>query len=150
MGFDTPAGHVNLPYSEDGDFPALRTPRFTFETVRVPSVDVLGGEAELEVDLGVDNELGSTLFFENFDYDLSLDGSRVASGLVPSFDVGGATTGTVTLPVTVDLFSLGVSAVDAIVSGGNLDVGLDATMDVDTPFGIVPLSIDETGDVQVR
>jgi LEA14-like dessication related protein len=149
MGFDTPAGNIHLPYSEDGDFPALRTPEFSFSDVRVASFDLFSGTADLEVDLGVDNELGSTLFFENFDYDLTFDDTPVASGLVPSFDVDGATTGTVTLPVSVDLFSLGAGVVDAIVSGGTLDLGLDAAMDVDTPFGIVPLSIDETGAVSV-
>jgi len=149
MGFDTPAGHVRLPYSEDGDFPALRTPTFSFQRIRTPSVDLLAGIAELEVDLGVDNEIGSTLFFQSFDYGLSLGGAPVASGLVPSFDVAGATTGTVTLPVTVELLSLGAGVVDAILDGGAVDVGLDATMDVDTPFGIVPLTIDESGQVSI-
>jgi LEA14-like dessication related protein len=149
MGFDTPAGHVDLPYSEDGDFPALRTPKFSFSDVRVPSFDLLAGTAEVEVDLGVDNELESTLFFENFRYDLTFDDAPVASGLLGSFDVGGATAGTVTLPITVNLLSVGVGVVDAIVSGGTIDLGLDAAMDVDTPFGIVPLSIDETGAVDL-
>jgi len=149
MGFDTPAGHFRIPYSEDGDFPALRTPVFSFERIRAPSVDPLGGVAELEVDLGVDNELGSTLFFQSFDYGLSLGGAPVASGLVPPFDVPGATTGTLTLPVTVDLFGLGAGVVEAILDGGAVDVGLDATMDVDTPFGVVPLTIDESGQVSI-
>jgi hypothetical protein len=31
-----------------------------------------------------------------------------------------------------------------------LNIGLAATMDVDTPFGVVPLSIDQTGNVTVQ
>jgi hypothetical protein len=103
----------------------------------------------LDIDLGVDNELGSTLFFNRFDYGLSLGGNDVADGVVPTFDVGGATKSTLTLPVTVDLFSLGAGVVDAILDGGSVDVGLEATMDVDTPFGVVPLTIDETGQVSI-
>jgi hypothetical protein len=149
MGFDTPAGLVHLPYSEAGDFPALRPPQFSFSSVRVPDVDLLAGTADVEVDLAVDNSLGSTLFFDRFDYDLTFDGTPVASGLVADFDAAGAETSILTLPVTVDLLSLGAGVVDALVSGGNIDLGLDATMDVDTPFGVVPLSIDETGSVAV-
>lgn len=147
MGFDTPAGFVRLPYREAGDFPALRTPTFSFQDIRVASADLVS--ADLEVDLAVDNELGSTLFFQQFDYGLSLGGNRVASGLVGTFDVDGATTGTLTLPVSVDFLSLGAGVVDAILGGGTVDVGLDATMDVDTPFGIVPLAIDESGEVAI-
>jgi LEA14-like dessication related protein len=149
MGFDTPAGEARLPYRESGDFPALRTPTFSFSAVRVPSVDLFAGKADVEVDLGIDNALGSTLFFDRFDYGLTMSGTQVASGIVSAFDVAGAETNTLTLPVTVDLLSLGVELVDTIVTGGSLDLGLAATMDVDTPFGIVPLSIDESGEVAI-
>ncbi len=149
MGFETPAGHIRVPYDEEGVFPALRTPVFSLEGIRTPVVDVLVGIAEVEVDVGVDNEHASTLLFQNFDYGLSLGGTPIASGDVPSFDVDGASTGTVTFPVIVDLLSLGAAAAEGIIYGGEVDVGLEATTDVDTPFGIVPLTIDASGQVSI-
>ncbi|MEQ1500583.1 MAG: LEA type 2 family protein [Myxococcota bacterium] len=149
MGFDTPAGNIQLPYNEDGGFPALRTPKFTFQAVRVNARRGFG-VVDVEVDLGVDNEHGSSLFFDAFDYGLSLNDKRVANGIVDTFSVDGATTGTVTLPIALDLLTAGTELFDVLISGGRVDLGLDATVDVDTPFGIVPLSIDETGNLKVE
>jgi len=146
MGFNTPAGRVKLPYREGGDFPALRTPRFRFQAVRLPRVGLTS--ADVEVDLGVDNLQGSTLFFDQFDYQLDLGDTQVADGLVSSFAVEGDQEGTLTLPVTVDLFSVG-EVIAAAIAGERLPLGLSASMDVDTPFGIIPLSIDESGEIRV-
>lgn len=149
MGFDTPAGNVQLPYNQDGGFPALRTPKFSFQNLRVPRVDLFAGTADLELDLGVDNDLGATMFFDRFDFALDLEGSNVASGLLNTFDAAGASTTTLTLPVTVNALSLVLVLADALVTGEHLDLGLAATMDVETPFGVVPLTIDEAGDLGI-
>lgn len=151
LGFDTPLGEARVRYDEGGAFPGLRTPRFRFQKVRVRRLDVLSQEAELAIDLGVDNPHGSTLFFDAFDYDLDLGGRAVARGRVSQLgDVEGATEGTLTLPVTVDLLRVGAEVVDAIAGRDPLQIGLAATMDVDTPWGVLPLSIDETGQVSVE
>jgi LEA14-like dessication related protein len=147
MGFNTPAGVARLPYQESGDFPALRTPKFTFKNLRVPKVDFT--TAQIEVDLGVDNAHATTLFFDRFDYDLKLGGRSVADGLVSSFAVDGATEGVLTLPVTVNLLSVGEVILDAI-AGEPIDLGINAAMDVDTPFGVIPLSINESGRLSVN
>jgi hypothetical protein len=58
--------------------------------------------------------------------------------------------GTISLPVTLNLLQLGATIVEAITQKTKLDVGLDATLAVGTPFGVVPLSIDERGKVDVK
>jgi len=146
FGFNTPAGQVNLPYAADGDFPALRTPTFTFDTVRVDDLTWAG--ATLDVDLGVDNDHGSNLIFENFEYDIALEDSDLASGLIEDLGtVDGATAGTLTLPIDVSFADAGNGIYDAITGGDKVNLGLSASTDVDTPFGVVPLTIDETGSV---
>lgn len=147
FGFDTPAGTVDLPYDAEGDFPALRTPTFTFSKVRV---DELGlSSATIAVDLAVDNALGSTLYFDNFDYQLNIEGTKVASGLVDSLGgADGASTTTLTLPVEVSYFGVG-SAVYEALSGDKVKLGLAASTDVETPFGTIPLTLDESGTVKV-
>jgi len=151
FGFDTPLGEARVPYDEDGSFPAVRTPTFSFDTLRVAEFDPFGMTASIEVDLGVDNELGSSMFFEAFDYNLSLGGEHVASGLVGDLgEVEGATMGTLVLPVDLDLLGVGTSVYNALAGNGNMNIGLDAGMDVDTPFGLLPLAIDETGNISVE
>jgi len=147
FGFDTPVGVADLPYDADGDFPALRTPTFAFKKVRVDSLDWTS--ARLAVDLNVDNEHASNLDFRNFDYRVKMDGTTVGTGLLADLgSVTGDSTGVLSVPLTIDFLSAGTAIYDAINSG-QVNVGLAAGTDVDTPFGVIPLSIDETGNVQV-
>ena len=67
-----------------------------------------------------------------------------------TFEVGGASDSTVSLPFTIDFLDAGFAVYDAITEG-SIDVDLAAETDVITPFEdySIPLSIDETGNVQV-
>ncbi|MCK6504289.1 LEA type 2 family protein [Myxococcota bacterium] len=147
FGFNTPAGVVDLPYDAEGGFPALRTPTFGFQKVRVDELD--WSSATIAVDLGVDNDHESTLDFTNFDYALELDGTSVGTGFLADLGaVDGAQTGTLSVPFTIDFLDAGTAIYEAITSG-EVDVGLKAATDVQTPFGAVPLSVDESGRVSV-
>ncbi|MEZ4318242.1 MAG: LEA type 2 family protein [Myxococcota bacterium] len=156
FGFDTPLGEARLPYDEGGDFPALRTPKFRFKNLRATGIDIFTQTANLELDLGVDNDHGTSLFFDRFDYGVTIGGQPLASGLLNTFEVESASEGDLCLPIQVNLLTAGTTIVSAITGGGKLDVGLGASMDVQTPFKdlqgnpvIVPLSIDEAGLLDV-
>lgn len=150
FGFMTPWGELALPYQTDGRFPALRTPRFRLGKLRVAEVDVLAGKADVALELGIDNDHGSTLTFSELDYAVSFAGREVADGLVPSLaSVDGATERVVEVPLTIDLIQAGTAIVSVLTRGDRLDAGIDATVDVDTPFGQLPLTVDETGQVEV-
>lgn len=149
---------IQLPYDAGGDFPALRRPRFAFKKLKVGSIDWASLVAPVVLKLDVDNDHASSLFLTNFDYNLSLGGQAVASGLVDDLGevMGAATDGesagatVLNIPINLDLASLGVTVYNAIVGGGTLNIGLDASTDVDTPFGVVTLGIDETGDISIE
>lgn len=147
FGFDTPAGEARLPYNEDGSFPALRTPKFRLANLRATSLNPL--RPTLALDVGVDNAHGSTLCFDRFDYGIDLNGQSLASGLINTFDVEGGTEGMITLPIEVNVLSAGSAIISTILGGGQLDVGLGASMDVETPFGILPLSVDQQDALSV-
>jgi LEA14-like dessication related protein len=148
FGFDTDLGPVDIEYDESGDFPALRTPSFDLGQLRIESADADSVEFGLDVD--VDNDHASVLDFSNLDFRVKFAGVRVGSGTEEEVgEVAGASTETKTIPFTVD-YADAIAALSAAVSGDALNVKLDADMDVDTPFGIVPLTVDETGDVEVR
>ncbi len=147
FGFDSPAGIVDLPYDADGGFPALRTPEVSFQKVRVENLGLTS--AALALDLGIVNEHESNLIFENFDYAIELSGIDIGTGFLDLLgDVDGAETGTLSVPFEIDFLSTGTAVYDAITSG-EINVGMAASTDVDTPFGAVPLSVNESGRVQV-
>jgi len=149
FGFDTSIGAIDLPYRADGGFPALRTPDVDYKALRVTDVGVT--TADLALDLGVVNDQGSNLWFKDFDYDVDLSDFDIGSGEVT--DLGQAlpaTTTTLTLPFTVDLLESGMAVLDILLDDDQADLDLRASTDVDTPFGIVPLSIDEHGNVSIE
>jgi LEA14-like dessication related protein len=156
MGFGIPlqrfeGEEVRVPYNEGGEFPALRTPRFALGKVKVDRLDLLTQIADITVQFDIDNDHGSTLFFDSFDYRVHLAGNEVGTGLIGSLgQVDGARIDTFALPLSVNLFQLGDAGWQHLVNRTPLDARLSADMDVDTPFGIVPLSINERGNVAVE
>ncbi|MCK6504241.1 LEA type 2 family protein [Myxococcota bacterium] len=151
FGFQTPLGTVKIPWSHEGNLPVLQAPGVTLQAARVAGLDIRTQTARLEVDLGLENKGHSNLSFADLDYALSLSGTAVASGTVAS--VGGVSGGdsrTVTLPVDVELLKLGASVVNAITRKEPVQVGVTASVDVQTPLGTLPLSIREAGELPLR
>jgi LEA14-like dessication related protein len=148
LSFDTPIGPLTLPYDAKGDFPALRAPKFSPKALRVEKLDLAKQTARLAVDFDVSSENGSSLSFPKFAYGLKLGGKQVASGNASVPAVTDAAT--FTLPVDVNLVQLGTTVANAISKKTDLEVGLTADADVQTPFGLVPLAVSEARTVPVR
>ena len=148
FGFDTPLGPMDVPYAEDGGFPAPRRPKFEMNKLKLKDLSLSGADLALKLD--VDNEHGSNLFFENVDYSIALAGVDVGSGYLDELgSIEGATTGTVSIPITIDFLDAG-TALYSILQGEKLEVDFRADMDVDTPFGVVPLQIDELAEIGIE
>ena len=115
------------------------------------SIDWSG--ASLEVDLEVDNEHESSLWLSNFDYTLDLEGTSVASGILDTFELApiaeGADRGVVSIPVEIDFLDVGMGVYDALTSN-SVDLGLSATTDVETPFGLIPMTVEREGSVSIE
>lgn len=153
FGFDTPLGLAELPYAENGSFPAVRRPTFAYKKLRVQGLDLLTQEATLALDLDVDNAHASKLDFANLKYKVKMGGTRVATGTFEGFAVDGATAKTITLPLTVDLLNVGSEVVDAIANRRRLNLGFVGDVDVAVPFledTVLPLHLDEDGQITVE
>jgi LEA14-like dessication related protein len=151
FGFNTPLGEVKVPYRESGDLPVLRPPKVRLAALRVAGLDLLQQQAQLELDVGLAHEQGTSMSFRDFDYHLALMEREVASGTVP--DMGAAPVGeehVVTVPIDIGLVNLGTSLVQALTQRDTLQVGLDAEMDVDTPLGVLPLQVDKSKRLQLQ
>ena len=152
FGFQTPLGLARVPFKDSGKLPVVRPPEIGLAGLRLGKLDLLAQKATLELDLTLANPHGgSALQFSGFDYKVALGATPVAAGLVDDIPaVGAGARQTVTLPLSLNLRSLGTAIAGAITGKGSLDVGLGATVKVGTPFGAVPLSIDQSGRLSVR
>jgi LEA14-like dessication related protein len=151
FGFDSPLGVVDLPYDVGGDFPALRTPGVEIGALRLDALDL--ASATLALDLEVDNDHGSTIWLQDFAYAVTLEGTEVGDGQVADFaSVDGATTYTVEVPFEVDFLDAGQAVYDAITGGDLINVRLDASTDVTTPFEsvVLPLTISRSRRISIE
>lgn len=148
FGFDTDIGPVDILYDEDGSFPALRVPKIDLGKLKVQHIG--GSQVDFGLDLVVDNDHGSSIDLHDLDFRLGFAGVSVGAGQLDSLGaVPGASAETLTLPFSVDYVDA-LSAIGALASGQPLAVDLDVNMNVDTPFGELPLHLDQTGDVDVE
>jgi LEA14-like dessication related protein len=145
FGFNTPVGPINLPYTEGGDFPALRRPDITFTGITVEELTFL--DATLAINLDIDNDHGTSMLFQQASWVLQLGGLNAGSGLVSDLaEVAGASTESVSIPVTINFLDMGAALYDLLRSG-TVDANLQATVDVDTPFGTLPFSFSREGEI---
>lgn len=145
LGFDTPVGPIDVPLHHEGQLPALRMPKLHLQALRVDKLNVLKNEATLALDVKLHSDQPSALVFETFDWGLKLAGADVASGKTVIGEVVGDKV--VTLPIDVNLVGVGEAVLGALTKKSELKVRLQASSDVATPFGHVPLNVDEIADL---
>ncbi len=149
--FQTKFGPLTLPYQTNGVVPVLKVPKIKLKTARVASLQLLQNKATIEVDLGLSHEQGKALTFQGLDYKLAFAGKDVADGLVAqvgSVEADGEQV--VTLPVNLKLLELGTGIVNTVKNKDKLDVGFGASVDVVTPWGAIPLAVNESQKLQLR
>ncbi len=150
MGFDTPVGVAKLPYDASGLLPALRKPRFDLKGLKLRELKLLENRASLGLQIDATNLGGAAIGFSGFDYNLRLGGDRVAAGVVERLgEVAGTATERLEIPIDLNLLNLGSGVLNAIKNNGDIEAALGARLKVRTPFGEVPLSVDESGRLSV-
>jgi hypothetical protein len=148
LGFDTPVGPITVPLRHQGQLPALHAPKVRLKALRIEKLNLLKNEASLALDLGLHSDQPSALNFESFAWGLKLAGSDVASGSTVIGEVLGDKD--VTLPIDLNLLGIGEVVLGALTKKSELKVRLSADAKVGTPFGVVPLAIDELADLTPR
>ena len=152
---------ITLPFDSDGDFPALRRPKFNFRKLKVKNIDLTSIDLALKFD--VDNEHASNLTFSRFAYDLRLGGGQAISGVADNLEeiIAGSTADDeinpssnenriLTIPIEVNNLEVVATLYELLMSNNKVDIQFGAESDVDTPFGTVVLSVDEQGEVDVE
>jgi LEA14-like dessication related protein len=147
FGFDSDIGPVDITYDAEDEFPAVRIPKVTIGELQIKEFDL--SQANLALNFAVDNDHGSMINLHDMNFKVKVAGVSVGGDLQTVGDVPGATTDNFQLPFAIDYVDA-IQAIDAAVSGQKLKVDMGADVEVDTPFGVLPLNIDETGNVGVE
>lgn len=150
LSVNTPVGPVTLPWRHSGSFPVLKKPTFKLKGLRLQSLDVLKGRADLALDLGITHGGGAKLALDGLDWNVGLGGKPAADGaLGKALSLSDGNTETVSLPIGVNLLQIGASIAKAIKDKGPIDVSLDASTGVGTPLGSIPLKVNEATTLRV-
>jgi LEA14-like dessication related protein len=123
LGFDTPIGPIEIPFSHEGKLPVPRMPVVRFESARIESLSFTRVTAS--VTLAVENPNAFALPAGELSYALTLEGAEVArsSGLglaaIPA-------NGVAKVKIPVDLSPLGAgAAVISAMRSGTVEAALD-------------------------
>lgn len=148
FGFDSDVGPVDINFDEAGSYPALRIPKITLGKLKIKSFS--GTQLGLGLDIALDNDHGSAIDFADIGFNLQVAGVNIGDGAVgDTVTVEGATSQNLSLPITVDVVQA-AGAAAAILAGQPVDVKLDLNSNVNTPFGVLPLHVDQTGNVTIE
>ena len=146
FGFDSDIGPVDVNYDAEDEFPALRVPKVQFGNLQLQNADL--NTANFALNFAVDNDHGSAIDLHDMNFTLNIAGLKTGGDLQTVGEVPGSTTDNFQIPFGVDYVDA-IEAIGAIASGKKLNVKMDADVEVDTPFGTLPLTIDQAGDVKV-
>lgn len=137
FGFDTPLGPLDLPFAEAGDFPAPRRPTLELDRLVLDSLSFTG--ADLTLDILVDNDHGANLRFLDLEWNLDLAGLSVAAASLADLgQVDGASQQVFSVPISLNFLETGVALYQALTKR-SIDASFSASVQVDTPFGMLPL-----------
>jgi LEA14-like dessication related protein len=140
VGVNTPIGVVELPLVHEADLRLPQLPSFSVSGLSVRSASLT--EVAFDVKVGMKNPNAFPVPAGQLDWSLALGGGAPVARAegAPTAAVSPGSTGTITLPVRVDLRSAGRAATD-LALGGNVRVrmlgtasvaGLDIPLDLDS------------------
>jgi len=145
--FATPIGSLSVPLNINGKLPVLTPPLIKPTAVRLTAANPLA--PGIEIDFAVQNPNGRAVDLSAFRPSLTLQGQSIATGELSGGSVTGGASSTRTLALTLNPIQIGVSLVSAITSGGKVEVRATGDVDVDTGFGVVPMSFDSSSGLRV-
>lgn len=145
---ETPVGPVRLPFHHDGTVPVLRVPQVEVAKIDVKGVNFSG--ADIRLGFRVKNPNGINLDLQALDYALTVAGSQVANGKLPSaLSVPAKGQGAFDADVRVS-FLQAQTAAQAITTKSSADYSLSGTLAAKTPWGSVSTPYVKSGSVRIQ
>ena len=113
-------------------------------------------KANFDLVLDVENDHASNLTFTRFDYALNLGSGSIIEGVVDNLEevIHGVDNNNenkvLRIPIEVDTIATASSLIGIFSGSQQLNIGFQAISDVDTPFGLVELALDENGNISIE
>jgi LEA14-like dessication related protein len=141
VGAMTTLGRFDLPFDISGRLPVIVPPVVVPAAVRFVHANPM--QPVLAVDVAVTNPSGHAFGLRKLDQALTLQGRPVISSrLAENLPVAPRSTETRTVEFSVDAFDLAAALLGLLGSGGQAQVGLTGSVEVDTGLGVVPFAFD--------
>ncbi|MCK5739012.1 LEA type 2 family protein [bacterium] len=124
---------LKIPFSTSGKLPTVNMPKISLKDIRVNKLSFSGIDLGVVVNIDNPNILGFTL--QEFDYNLTLAGKKVANGqnknaiTIPKKGIG-----TLNVPIKLNFSSLG-SVITKAIRQGEIDYVLKGNAALKTEFG---------------
>jgi LEA14-like dessication related protein len=145
----TPLGELSVPYDFDGELPVIAPPLIVPAGIRMVEVTPL--QLSLAVDFEVHNLTARAMGLTAARQQLTVDGSSIADGrLLGGEPVPAHGKALRTVGITLSMYNVAGSLMQAVLNRGAVRVGLQGTLDVDTGVGVVPLRFDVSEGLSIR
>jgi LEA14-like dessication related protein len=153
LGFKMPViGSLRLPVAFEGDFPVPKIPDFSIKSLAVKRLTL--NEAEVLLQLGVDNPNSFSLMLQQLDYHLKLNGALIGKGLIRQpVDIMQGGSGVVSIPLSIDLAQAGRGLYSALLGLSDLRYELNGSVQVSGPrelLGNFNIPLEKQGVIQLK
>ena len=130
VSFDLPGlGLTRIPFSTQGDFPALKLPSINVEGLKVKNMTLAG--ADMELKLQMTNPNAFDLLLNNIDYALDINGRTWAKGVSNvQTQVSQKGESAIGIPISLDFAQIGLGVYQMLSGEQTLDYSLQGKLDV--------------------
>jgi len=138
--FDLPVlGKTKIPVSHSGSLPVPKLPGITVEDLKVKQLSLTG--ADLELKIGLTNPNGFGLDFNQFTYQLAINGQNWVTGISDrSLSINKKGQNTITVPVALDFLAIGRSVAQLLTSPQDLSYTLTGDVNLKSTAGILDVT----------
>ncbi|MFC1714780.1 LEA type 2 family protein [Candidatus Poribacteria bacterium] len=152
FAFDVPVlGRVNIPVSKSGDFPLLKLPKVSVNSLKLKGLALTGADLVLRVQL--DNPNAFSMLLEKLQYQFAVDGQNWISGFAEEpTQITEKGQGFVDIPISLNLLQMGQSVRQLLSGDKDLNYSLGGNLDLATSLpllGKINLPFDRAGSVKL-
>ncbi|MES9893511.1 MAG: LEA type 2 family protein, partial [Candidatus Thiodiazotropha endolucinida] len=153
LGFKMPViGNLRLPVSFAGDFPVPKIPDFSIRSLSVKRLTL--NEAEVLLQLGVENPNSFSLVLQQLDYNLKLNGAAIGKGLIRQpVDIAQGGNSVVSIPLTIDLAEAGKGLYSALLGLSGIRYELNGSILASGPRELLEsfkIPLEKQGHIQLK
>lgn len=153
LGFKMPViGTLRLPVVFEGDFPVPKIPDISIKSLAVKRLTL--NQAEVLLQLGVENPNSFSLMLQQLDYHLKLNGAVIGKGLVSQpVDIRQGGSGVVSIPLSIDFAQAGRELYSALLGLSDIRYELNGSIQASGPRALLKsfnIPLEKQGHIQLR